>query len=370
MANDDNTDFDVSDLGVRSASEQRSREPESGRARRIRRVVIEEDQRRKLEHARGRNEYAADLDPHAHDPATFRLINQRKQLDLLPLADDVLPLLDKWKMWDKLNDWDSRNKLLEDLIGKLRRCEASESEVQLLVTLCKPTWNAVTAQLQRYGGAELDPAAQGIDKREEVRRVNDLDRHDIDQVVHLALMESLYTCPRPFPRRFFLWLKETLAYRVLDHIRADMSVHTTDLPHDNGIQGVLNQVLQQRQTPASPRFSQWIQTMDLNEIFDLAKEYASYARVRGACEKAVSRLPNRQQQVIRQHYFEAMTQEEIARTRGVADSTVRNTHMHALGSLRRDDEFFIVLEAVGQVRDRDRKLALRAKSDATTLRAA
>lgn len=54
-----------------------------------------------------------------------------------------------------------------------------------------------------------------------------------------------------------------------------------------------------------------------------------------------------------------MTQADIAAVRGVADSTVRNTHRGALRNLRADDELFEVLEAVGKVRDRDRRLALR-----------
>ena len=45
-----------------------------GRAH-IRRVVIEERQRKTLEHVRPSTGYAEDLDPHAHDQATFRLIN-------------------------------------------------------------------------------------------------------------------------------------------------------------------------------------------------------------------------------------------------------------------------------------------------------
>jgi hypothetical protein len=53
-----------------------------------------------------------------------------------------------------------------------------------------------------------------------------------------------------------------------------------------------------------------------------------------------------------------MTQAKIAEVRGLSDSSVRNTHSHALGNLRGDDEFFDVLEAAGRVRDRARREAL------------
>jgi len=90
-------------------------------------------------------------------------------------------------------------------------------------------------------------------------------------------------------------------------------------------------------------------------------EYATYARTRSACERAVERLPNRQRQVVQGHYFDAMTQPELAARHGLADSTIRNTHAGALRNLRRDDELFDVLEAVGKVRDLARRLELEAQ---------
>jgi len=61
---------------------------------RLRRVVIEERQQRTLDHVRLSTGYADDLDPHAHDRDTFRLINQRKELDELPGSELVVPALD------------------------------------------------------------------------------------------------------------------------------------------------------------------------------------------------------------------------------------------------------------------------------------
>jgi len=93
-------------------------------------------------------------------------------------------------------------------------------------------------------------------------------------------------------------------------------------------------------------------------MFELADEYATYARTSTACERAVERLPSRQRQVVQQHYFEAITQEQVALASGIAASTVRNTHRGALANLRRDDELFDMLEAVGKVRDAARRRRL------------
>ena len=168
-------------------------------ARRLRRVIIEERQRKTLEHARLATGYADDIDPHAHNQATFRLINQRKELDALPAAELVVPALDDWKHWTRMNDWDSRNRLLEELTGKMRRREASPAEIQLLVVVCRPAWRAVLVSLRRYGGMDLDPRAESVHQREEARRVNELDRAQLDQVIQHALMDVLQDCPRTVP---------------------------------------------------------------------------------------------------------------------------------------------------------------------------
>jgi RNA polymerase sigma factor (sigma-70 family) len=335
----------------------------------MRRVVIEERQQKKLEHVRASAGYAEDVSPHAHDGRTFRLINQRKELDKLPEADYVVPILDEWKHWTKMSDWDSRNGLLEQLVAKLRCREATPGEIQVLVVICRPTWAKVARSLRRYGGIQLDEAADGAHRREESRRVNELDRDELDQVIQHALLDALVRCPRPFPRRFFAWLQTMLVHRALDHVRQDLTEHDAALPLDGGIREVVEAVLADDRseaaaafrTPASPDHAQWLRTLDLPAIFDLSHEYATYARTRTACERAVERLPNRQRQVVQAYYFDAMTQTELAARHGLVDSTIRNTHTGALRNLRRDDELFDVLEAIGKVRDYARRLALEAE---------
>ncbi len=352
-------------------------EPDYSRMRRViidqgpaedrRRKSLEDRQRNVLEHARASRGYDSGISPHAHDEATFKLINQRKELDNLPWSDYVVPTLDDWKHWTKMDDWDSRNRLLEDLTATMRRREATPGEIQVLVTVCRPVWMKVVRSLRRYGGATADPGAAGVHRREEIRRINELDRDELDQVVHHALVSALSACPQPFPRRFFKWIEAVLLYRALDHVREDLTEHETMLDHDLGIREVVERVLTDDRSLRLASFrsigswdhTQWLRTLDLPSIFDLSAEYATYARTRSACERAVERLPGRQRQVVQQHYFEAMTQTDIAGQLGLAESSVRNTHVGALRNLRRDDELFDVLETVGKVRDRDRREALR-----------
>jgi RNA polymerase sigma factor (sigma-70 family) len=212
----------------------------------------------------------------------------------------------------------------------------------------------VVLSLRRYGGLDLDPGAAGVQQREEARRVNELDRSELDQVIQNALMDVLRDRPRPFPRRFFPWLKNVLAHRALDHVYGEITESRQHLPYDEGIQYVLHSLLTGDgrgagffASPASPAHASWLSTLDLPKVFELAHEYASYARTRTACEKALERLPDRQRQVIQQCYFESMTLEQIVLASGIAASSVRNTHRGAITNLRGDDVLFDVLEAVG-----------------------
>jgi DNA-directed RNA polymerase specialized sigma24 family protein len=159
-----------------------------------------------------------------------------------------------------------------------------------------------------------------------------------------------------------------LAHRALDHVRGEITEGSHHLPYDDGIKQVLDDLLTSDgrgaaffAAPASPAHAAWLGTLDLPRVFELAHEYATYARTRSACERAVERLPDRQRQVIQQRYFESMTQEQIALASGIAASSVRNTHRGAIANLRSDDDLFDILEAVGKVRDaaRKRQLALQ-----------
>src|SRR5687768_4701111 len=157
-------------------------EPDENARRTLRRVIIEERQEKVVEHARLRSGFAEDVSRHAHDRATFRLIVQRKELDDLTGAEYIVPALDEWKHWTKMGDWDSRNQLLERLIGKMRRHEATQAEVGFLIVVCRPAWAGVARDLRRYGGLDSDPNAEGVARREEAARVNELDRSELDQI--------------------------------------------------------------------------------------------------------------------------------------------------------------------------------------------
>lgn len=320
----------------------------------LRRVVIEERQEQLIDRVRTQAGLAEDMSLHAHNRETWRLRNQKCALDDLPHAATVMPSLEDWKYWSKINDWDSRTAMLEELIGRLRRREATEGEVALLVVICGPTWNGVAKALRRAcAGHDVD-LSFGVRQREELDRVERVDRDALDQMLVETMLSELATCPTPLPRYFFPWLKETLSHRALDYLAQEIG-------RDDAVAEFIDEVLAERPQGRllAPSFDSWLRSMNVPEMIDASYDFASYIKTQSACKKAVDRLPAGQRDVIEGHYFEKRKLVEIAGETGRAASTVRNVHMQALGNLRRDDVLFTALESIGKVRDgsRARELA-------------
>ena len=189
---------------------------------RLRRVIIEERQQKTLEHVRSSAGYADDVSPHAHSAQTFRLINQRKELDKLPgpttsCRAGAVEVLDQ----------DERLGLAQPAAraahrqaspprGDCRqrsRCSSSSAarRGEGRASAC-----AATAA-RRSTPAQTAPSARGGAARQRARP------RQLDQVIQHALLDALLDCPRPLPRRFFPWLEKVLAHRALDHVRQDLA---------------------------------------------------------------------------------------------------------------------------------------------------
>jgi len=332
----------------------------------LRRVVIDEEadhpnrlrklredrQQKALNYRRASLGYGESVDARSHDDATFRLINERKELDRLEGAETVVPMLDDWKHWSRMNDWPSRNRLLEELVAKLRRREASEAELQFLIVVCRPACRGVARELKTIEHRVWAPGANRVEEQ----RIAELSQREQDDRIRGALLDTLYRCPRPFPGRFFGWLKGELARCVLQHLREEFGRRPELL--DDDMNEILERVLPGQPSPVSATWSQWLRTQDLDSLFERAELFAGYAVPRRACRDAVERLPRRQRSVIERRYYEQLTQADIAEQDGLVDSTIRNTHRDALQNLRRDDELFEVLLAIGRVTQERRDAAL------------
>ena len=227
------------------------------------------------------------------------------------MAETVMPSLENWKYWTRINDWDSRNAMMEELVGKLRRREATESQVALIIVICGPTWNGVAKALRRAcAGFEYDVSTE-VRQREEVSRVARLDRDVLDQLIVEAMLKALASRPAPLPRLFFPWLKETLAHRALDFIAEEVR-------GDEEIVALIDELLDGRPEVrlVSASFDSWLRTMNLAEMIDVSEDFASYIKTQSACKRAVERLAPGQRDVIEEHYFAERRLADIANTSG------------------------------------------------------
>ncbi len=324
--------------------------PATAPSSRLRRVLIDERQEQLIERVRTQVGVADDVSPHAHNRETWRMRNQRCALDMLPHSETVMPALENWKYWSRIKDWDSRNAMMEDLVGKLRRREATEGEVALVIVICGPVWNGVAKALRRAcAGYDIDISFE-VRQREEVARVQRLDRDLLDHLIVDALLRSLASSPSPLPHYFFGWLKEALSHRALDYIAEEVG-------RDDDLAEFIDEVLDGRpqgRLLGAVAFDTWLRSMDVLGMIDASIDFASYVKTQSACKKAVEQLPPGQRDVVEGHYFEGRKLLDIASDSGRAASTVRNTHMQALGNLRKDDGLFSALESIGKVRDGQR----------------
>ncbi len=129
------------------------------------------------------------------------MINERKMLDKLEEAETVVPLLEHWNYWTKVDDWPSRNNLLEQLTTKARKRAASRGEILFLLVICKPMILKVARSFRvARGHADLPSAAAN---RPEARLIERIAHDEFEELAQTVLLDAFYVCPQPFPRRFF-----------------------------------------------------------------------------------------------------------------------------------------------------------------------
>src|SRR5438105_15941953 len=72
--------------------------------------------------------------------------------------------------------------------------------------------------------AGLHPAPRDVNwsNRSEARMIRHIERERLFDVTREASLEAVFRYPTKPPARFFLWLRETIAHRALDALRAEL----------------------------------------------------------------------------------------------------------------------------------------------------
>lgn len=193
--------------------------------------------------------------------------------------------------------------------------------------------------------------------------VRDIDKQALYDVTRSAALEAILRYPSPAPKKFFPWLRETIAHRTLDHLRGELAqVETTceTAAEAAAVQAALAG-FEDVEAPAMRQAAgmrAWRQRIELRSVYEIVDEFFDESAVREACTAAVGRLPRRQSEVIDGLFFGGQTAADLAAARDVSRSTIYNTESQAKRKLHDDDCFFSALYRLGIVRDRARAKSL------------
>jgi RNA polymerase sigma factor (sigma-70 family) len=296
----------------------------------------------------------------AHNAQTRALIAQWKALDKLDHSGKVVPLLERWQWLDQMSGPAEKQRFLEPHLEAVRRDPvAHEAELLFLVLVCEPMRRSVAAQLcaVRLG---LEPRSKAAwHRREEARRLEQIERERLFLITQDAVLEALYRYPVPPPDRFFPWMRETIAHRALDFVRSELpEVETTPATaeeaeamqaHLHGFEGAEEPVMRDR-----AGLRGWRLLVNASSVFAGAAEYFEFQQVRLVCRDAIGRLPHRQREVIDEYFFAEREVPAIAERRRVSESTAYNLKTQAQHKLHDDDCFFAALHGLRLVRDEAR----------------
>jgi DNA-directed RNA polymerase specialized sigma24 family protein len=303
-----------------------------------------------------------------HDPQTRALIEQYRALSHFHHAETVIDRLEGWRWLDTMAGPDQKQAFLEPLITAIQKDPREhEDKLVFLLIVCEPVRRGVSKEFIRIReGLEATRHNSGPaswHRREEARRLHELDRQILFDVTRGALLDALYRYPTPPPPRFFSWLRATIAHGALDHLRHELPELETSprtAVEAQALQDALSglETLEAPELRCAPNREKWRRQIHLRSVFEIAEGYYEHSTVRHICHAAVGRLPCRQREVVEFLFFQGGEPDELAARRHIATSTVYNHKAQALRNLHGDDVFFNGLCALGKVRDRARAEAI------------
>lgn len=304
-----------------------------------------------------------------HDPQTRALIRQYKEMERFAHSGTVIDRLEEWRWLESMGDTNAKQRFIEPMIGAVQRDPvAHEDKLVFLLIVCEPIRRTVSKAFMRIrdGLGDRKIEQQAWHRREEARRLGEVERETLYDVTRAATLDALYRYPAPAPAHFFSWLKATVAHGALDHLNRELPELQTS-KHTGAEAEALAQALQglDSLTPPAmreaPNRDRWRGQIGLRSVFAISDAYFEHAAVRTTCSAAVGRLAPRQREVVEHIFFAMGDPADLAAKRNVATSTIYNHKAQALRNLHDDDVFFTGLYALGRVRDQARAKVMRER---------
>ncbi len=296
-----------------------------------------------------------------HDAQTVALIRRLAELERLPHGEPVSKLLEQWQWLEAMKAPEEKQRWLEPLIASVRRDPShNEHLVIFLMLVFEPVRRSVSkAFVAAHDGISAQPRDVSWANREEARMIRYAERQRLYDVTREAALEAVFRYPAEAPAKFFPWLRETIAQRALDKLRAELPEAPTTGVSSAEAQAIQNALagFDQLEAPDMRErhgYREWRGHVRMRDVFDVVEEFFAHDPVREACRVAVGRLPRAQREVIDSYFFNGSDVADIAAHREVSPSTIYNQKAIAQGSLYADDVFFSTLHSLQRVRDQVR----------------
>lgn len=301
-----------------------------------------------------------------HDDETKRLMRLYDDMYQLQASEKVVPLLEDWKWRDKMETAAEKQRYLEPMLARVRKApEKSQSEFIFLLLVFEGVRRGVERLLLDVrSGLDAPSEAPAAFRREEAKRLAEIERGRLVDVTRQAMFEAIYRFPTPPPNHLFGWLRETVAHFTLNFLHGELAeVQTTKLraQEAEAMQAFLRgfEDVDPPQLGEGSGFRQW--HFGVRWLYEPVAQYLNHYEVRSVCRTAVDRLPRRQREVIDGEFYSDLTPAEIAEAQGVSRSTVYNSKAQALANLSSDDRFFMALHGMQLVRDSERAAQLKER---------
>jgi DNA-directed RNA polymerase specialized sigma24 family protein len=243
---------------------------------------------------------------------------------------------------------------------------ANEARLIFLMLVFEPIRRSVTKALERArSGLHPEQRDTNWANRQEARMIAHVERERVFDITREAVLEAIYRYPANADVRLFLWMRETIAHRSLDHLRGELpelGAQEFAAADARVVQEFLSgfSELEEPVMREGRGLQRWRLQIQMRSVFETVAEFYDHDPVREVCRTAVGRLPQAQRDVIDAYFFEDVSVPLIATRRSSSTSTVYNLKARAQATLESDNVFFSALCALDRVRDQARAMKLAA----------
>lgn len=301
--------------------------------------------------------------PDPYNEETAALIDEWKRLYELPFSELVLDYKEHWERLTYLGiaTYEHKCEFLSGLADKVQKHSGScEAELIMLMLIMTPIRHKIGKIYVQKLKALQPQNVLGADRKNlkilhEAYMERNLDRSEIKELFDdfdlLAVELVLNYRPSKCGGNWFGYFSAFFEARAAEIFRTKyVQRYLSECPVDFeelSTKEFLN-------LAEYEGYRKWHQDLANNEdlpwIFGIVKKYESSHSLKKICRDAIGRLPFKQRETIDAVYYHNENSIEIAKTQGVADSTVRRNHQNGLRNLRKDEEFTQSVVHVGAVR--------------------